>query len=109
MLVNFLLSAARTLLPLVAAGIMAAAGYLGLPINGETAAALATLGLAAAWWLTGRLLELAGTRLGWPWLRRLGGVMIGWARQPQYRRNDGRPDLGKMGRAIRNGRNTLEG
>jgi hypothetical protein len=100
-----IISVLRSLVPLVAGGILAAAGYLGLPVTGEQAAVLATLGLAGAWYLTGRGLELAGTRWGWAWLRLLGGLMLGWPRQPQYQRPDGGgPDLVEMSRAIRGDR-----
>ncbi|HEX5566094.1 MAG TPA: hypothetical protein VFY14_04010 [Streptomyces sp.] len=101
MLVNFVLSALRTVVSLAAAGVVSVAGYFGLPVSGEVAASVASLALAGAWFVWWRGLELAGTRLGWAWLQKLAGLLLGWPRQPKYQQPDGRPNLVEMGRALR--------
>jgi len=98
--VDWAISAARTLVPLVAAWLISAAGFFGVPVGEGQATAAAVLVVAAAWWSAGRGLEWAGDRLGWAWLRHAGGVMVGWPRQPAYRRPGVPEDLEGIVRAI---------
>ncbi|WP_073946535.1 hypothetical protein [Streptomyces kebangsaanensis] len=81
---NFFVSAMRTLVPYGVALILSLTGRLGIPVDSEQAALAVGFGLAAAYYLALRGLEALAERLRWRPLQLLAGVLLGWARPPQY-------------------------
>lgn len=79
-----LVSIARTVVPMVAGLILALAARIGLDLDqAEVTAAVATV-LSAAYYTGLRGLEEWAGRTQRPRLRRVAGVLLGWARPPQY-------------------------
>ncbi|MGW2708086.1 hypothetical protein ACWC4J_03685 [Streptomyces sp. NPDC001356] len=74
----------RTGVPLVAGWLLTLAVRAGVDINSATITGLVTAALALAYYLVFRLLELAGMRARGTALQNLAGVLLGWARPPQY-------------------------
>ncbi|MFD9107130.1 hypothetical protein [Streptomyces bottropensis] len=81
---NLFLSVMRTLVPYGVGLVLTATGWLGIPVDSEAAAGAVSLGLAAAYYLVFRLLEELAERMAWEPLQTLAGVLLGWARPPQY-------------------------
>ena len=81
---NLFVSAMRTLVPLAVGLVLAVTGWLGLDVTGESATAAVTAVVAAVYYLVFRVLEAWAGRLGWEPLRMLAGVLLGWARPPEY-------------------------
>lgn len=82
---NLFVSTMRTLTPLGVALVLSWSGRLGIPVDSEAAAAAVALGLAGAYYLVFRGLEWLAERLSWAPLRLAAGVLLGWARPPQYK------------------------
>lgn len=82
----------RTAVPLVAGWMMAAAGVLGIKPDSTATAAAATVLLTAAYYALFRLLEQLALRLRVEPLRQFAGVLLGWARPPQYQTAPGDGD-----------------
>ncbi|MFJ1650117.1 hypothetical protein ACIOC2_01615 [Streptomyces sp. NPDC088337] len=78
----------RTAVPLVAGWLLTLAVTAGVTIDSETVTSCVTVALVLVYYMAFRLLELLGTRLRGTALQRLAGVLLGWARPPQY------PDTG---------------
>ncbi|MFF4177660.1 hypothetical protein [Streptomyces sp. NPDC001750] len=75
----------RTGVPLVAGWLLTLAVRAGVEIDSVTATGAVTVGLTLAYYLVFRLLELLGERArGGTFLQGLAGVLLGWARPPQY-------------------------
>ncbi|MFD5468911.1 hypothetical protein [Streptomyces sp. NPDC127105] len=87
---NLFVSAARTLLPAGVAALLTVTGHLGIPVDSETAAGLVSLALFATYWAVFRGLEALAGRLAWRPLQLVAGVLLGWARPPEYPRTGAR-------------------
>ncbi|MDN3021527.1 hypothetical protein [Streptomyces sp. S.PB5] len=81
---NLFVSAMRTLVPWGVALVLTGTGWLGLPVDSEAAAAAVTVGVGSAYYLAFRGLEWAAERLAWRPLQLAAGLLLGWARPPQY-------------------------
>lgn len=81
---NLFVSTMRTVVPLAVGLVLAVTGWLGLDIDGESAAAAVTAVVAAVYYMVFRVLEAWAGRLGWEPLRMLAGALLGWARPPEY-------------------------
>jgi hypothetical protein len=75
----------RTVVPLVAGLLLTWLARAGLNVFGSAQVTMwVTAGLAAAYYAVFRLLEAWSARIGWMWLRRVAGFLLGWARPPEY-------------------------
>jgi len=83
-MINLFASLMRTLVPLVAGLLLGQAARLGLDLDDATVTASVTAGLTAAYYALWRALEDLAGRIGWEPLRILAGLLLGWARPPQY-------------------------
>jgi hypothetical protein len=81
---NLFTSLMRTLVPIAAGLVLTLAARTGLHLDGEMVTLAAGAGLMAAYYAAFRVLEAAADRIGWRPLQLLAGVMLGWARPPQY-------------------------
>jgi hypothetical protein len=81
---NLLASLSRTVVPVLAGYLLTITGALGFNVDSGQAAALATAGFTAAYYLLLRLLEQAADRLDWQPARMAAGLLLGWARSPEY-------------------------
>ena len=81
---NLYASLMRTLVPIVAGLVLSWAARLGLDLDDATTTAYVTAGLTAAYYALFRLLEELAERMAWGPLQILAGVLLGWARPPQY-------------------------
>lgn len=81
---NVFVSFMRTFVPYGVGLVLTATGWLGIPVDSEAAAGAVSLGLAAAYYMVFRLLEEIAERMAWGPLQTLAGVLLGWARPPQY-------------------------
>lgn len=81
---NLFTSIMRTLVPLVVGLVLGAAARVGLDLDDAQATAAVTTALTAAYYTAFRSLEEWAGRLDAPWLRQLAGVLLGWARPPEY-------------------------
>lgn len=77
-------SVMRTVVPLVAGWLLSLAAWSGLDLDTDAAVGAVTVAVAAAYYALFRILETAGQRARGTALQRLAGVMLGWARPPQY-------------------------
>lgn len=74
----------RTLVPAVAGLLGGWAARAGLSIDSATMTAVVTTAATAAYYSAFRLLESWAGRVGWAPLRTAAGVLLGWARPPEY-------------------------
>lgn len=81
---NLLASILRTVVPVAVGLILTVTGALGIDIDSEQAAGLATAAFTAGYYVLFRLAEQAAARLGWEPLRLVAGMLLGWARPPEY-------------------------
>jgi hypothetical protein len=81
---NLFVSVMRTLVPIVAGLILTWAVQLGLPLDEATATPYVTAALTAAYYVLFRGLEELAERMAWEPLQTLAGILLGWARPPQY-------------------------
>lgn len=81
---NLFVSFMRTLVPYGVGLVLTVTGWLGIPVDSEAVAGAVSLGLTAAYYAVFRLLEEVAERMAWEPLQTLAGVMLGWARPPQY-------------------------
>jgi hypothetical protein len=81
---NLFPSFMRTLVPIAAGALLTLAAKTGIDLDSGTSTTVATAILTAAYYLLFRLLEETATRIGNTPLRKLAGVLLGWARPPQY-------------------------
>jgi hypothetical protein len=90
---NLFASFMRTAVPVVAGLLLGWAARVGLDLDDGQVTAAVTAGLAFVYYAVFRLLEHAAEQLRVPWLRTAAGVLLGWARPPQYEPPSG-PDAG---------------
>lgn len=81
---NLFVSLMRTLVPIVAGLVLGLAARVGLDLDDETVTLAVGAGLTAAYYAAFRALEELADRMAWEPLRLVAGVMLGWARPPQY-------------------------
>lgn len=81
---NLFVSFLRTVVPIVAGAILGAAARIGWDLDDAQVMMYVTAGLAAAYYAAFRLLEELAERMAWEPLRLVAGVLLGWARPPQY-------------------------
>ncbi|MGW1587333.1 hypothetical protein [Streptomyces sp. NPDC002386] len=74
----------RTAVPLVAGWLLTLAVSAGVDLDSATVTSLVTVALALAYYLVFRVLERLGQRSQGTALQNLAGVLLGWARPPQY-------------------------
>jgi hypothetical protein len=77
-------SVIRTAVPLVAGWLLSLAVKAGITISSDKVTSAVTIGLALAYYLAFRLLEVLGTKLRGSKLQTLAGLLLGWARPPAY-------------------------
>lgn len=81
---NLFASLMRTVVPLVAGLLLSLAARAGLNLDGEVVTAGVTAALTAVYYAVFRGVEELARRLDWTPLRLVAGVLLGWARPPQY-------------------------
>lgn len=81
---NLFTSLMRTVVPIVAGLLLGLAARVGLDLDDATATAYVTAGLTAGYYALWRTLEELAGRIGWEPLRTLAGLLLGWAKPPQY-------------------------
>ncbi|WP_200302216.1 hypothetical protein [Streptomyces adelaidensis] len=81
---NLFVSFMRTLVPIVAGLVLGAAARIGLDLDDATTAAYVTAALTAGYYALFRAVEELAERMAWQPLQLLAGVLLGWARPPQY-------------------------
>jgi hypothetical protein len=74
----------RTVVPIVAGLLLGWAARAGLDLDDGQVTGAVTAALTMAYYAAFRLLEHAAERLHVPWLRTAAGLLLGWARPPQY-------------------------
>ncbi|MDI9885303.1 hypothetical protein QMZ92_13095 [Streptomyces sp. HNM0645] len=82
---NLLASILRTLVPLVVGWVVTITGAIGIEVDSTAVAGGVTAAVTAVYYLLLRLAEQAAERLQWEPLRLVAGVLLGWARPPQYK------------------------
>ncbi|MFI9824404.1 hypothetical protein ACIHFC_28730 [Streptomyces sp. NPDC052013] len=83
---NLFTSFMRTVVPIAAAVVLGLAGKIGLDLDVDTVTLYVAAGLAAGYYALWRSLEALAGRIGWEPLRTLAGLLLGWARPPQYQK-----------------------
>jgi len=81
---NLFTSFMRTVVPVVAGLLLSLAAKAGLDLDDATVTAYVTAGLTAGYYALWRALEELAGRIGWEPLRTLAGLLLGWAKPPQY-------------------------
>ncbi|WP_062214572.1 hypothetical protein [Streptomyces sp. NBRC 109706] len=79
-----LVSIARTVVPMVAGLVLTLAARVGLDLDEAEVTAAVGTALSAAYYTGLRGVEEWAGRAQHPQLRRVAGVLLGWARPPQY-------------------------
>jgi hypothetical protein len=74
----------RTLVPIAAGLLLTWAAKAGFNLDSASVTMWVTSAITAGYYALFRLLETAAGRIGWVWLRTLAGVLLGWARPPEY-------------------------
>lgn len=74
----------RTAVPLVAGWLLTLAVKAGVTIDSEKVTYAVSVALVLVYYLAFRLLELLGTKLRGSTLQKLAGILLGWARPPEY-------------------------
>jgi hypothetical protein len=81
---NLFVSFIRTAVPVVAGLVLTWAARLGLDLDDATTTMYVMAGLTASYYAVFRLLEELADRMAWGPLQTLAGILLGWARPPQY-------------------------
>ncbi|MDX2667379.1 hypothetical protein [Streptomyces stelliscabiei] len=81
---NVFVSFMRTLVPVVAGVVLGWAARLGLDLDDVQVTTSVTAALTVAYYALFRGLEEVAERMSWQPLQTLAGVLLGWARPPQY-------------------------
>jgi hypothetical protein len=81
---NLFTSLMRTLVPVVAGLVLGLAARVGLDLDDGMVTTYVTAALTAGYYTLWRALEELAGRLGWEPLRTLAGLLLGWAKPPQY-------------------------
>jgi hypothetical protein len=82
-------SVLRTVVPLLAGWVITVTGALGVQADSTAVACGVTVVVTGGYYLLFRLLEHASTLLGWSTLRVAAGLLLGWARPPEYSQQGG--------------------
>lgn len=97
---NLFVSFMRTLVPLVAGVVLGWAARLGLDLDDGQVTTYVTAALTAGYYALLRLIEEAAERMAWEPLRLGAGVLLGWARPPQYVKPAMRQDVSDFVRQL---------
>jgi hypothetical protein len=81
---NLFVSFMRSVVPIVVGLVLSGAAYIGLDLDDPMVTMYVTAGLTASYYAVFRLLEELAGRMAWRPLQLLAGVLLGWARPPQY-------------------------
>ncbi|MFH9957302.1 hypothetical protein ACH4OX_24255 [Streptomyces roseolus] len=81
---NVLASILRTVVPLLAGWILTVTGAVGVEVDSVALAGGITAAVTVAYYVILRALEAGAERIGWEPLRLVAGLLLGWARPPQY-------------------------
>ncbi|QFR00707.1 hypothetical protein F9278_36110 [Streptomyces phaeolivaceus] len=81
---NLFVSLMRTLVPGVVGLVLALAARIGLDLDDATVTLYVGAALTAGYYTVFRLLEELAERMSWQPLQTLAGILLGWARPPQY-------------------------
>ncbi|WP_281155177.1 hypothetical protein [Streptomyces sp. HYC2] len=82
-------SALRTLVPMLAGWAITVLSGLGLHADSTTVAGGITVAVAACYYLLFRIVERLAEKMGGPaWLLLMVGLLLGYARPPQYESGD---------------------
>lgn len=81
---NLYVSCMRTAVPIVAGLLLGWAARVGWHLDDGQVVGAVTAALSFVYYGLFRVLEEAAERLRVPWLRAAAGVLLGWARPPQY-------------------------
>lgn len=81
---NLYISVLRTLVPLFVGWVVTAAGAFGVAADSTTVTAGVTALVTAVYYAVFRALEEWAARQEWKPLRLVAGVLLGWARPPEY-------------------------
>lgn len=84
---NLFASILRTVVPIVVGLVLGLAARVGLDLDDATVTAYVTAGLTAGYYALWRALEELAGRIGWEPLRLVAGVLLGWARPPEYEKS----------------------
>lgn len=82
------ISVMRTGVPLIAGWLLTLAVKAGVTIDSDAVTYAVTVALVLVYYVAFRLLEVLGTKLRGTALQKFSGILLGWARPPQY------PDAG---------------
>jgi len=83
------ISIMRMAVPLVAGWLLTLAVRAGFTIDSATVTSAVTVALVLVYYGAFRLLELLGKRLRGTALQTFAGLLLGWARPPEYPKADG--------------------
>lgn len=86
---NVFASVLRTLVPLLVGLVVTVSGVLGLPVDTGRVAVVVAAVVTAVYYLALRLAEAGAARIGWEPGRIIAGILLGWARPPQYQAPQG--------------------
>lgn len=81
---NLYTSMMRTVVPVVAGLLLGWAAQVGWHLDDAQITSAVTSALTAVYYAAFRLLEEYAGKLNMPWLQKTAGVLLGWARPPQY-------------------------
>lgn len=81
---NLFVSFMRTFVPLVAALVLGTAARWGWDLDDAAVTSYVTVGLAAAYYFVFRVLEVVAQRKAWRPLQTTVGILLGWAKPPEY-------------------------
>lgn len=81
---NLLASLLRTFVPLLAGWVLTVSGVLGIEVDSVAVAGGITAAVTLAYYALLRLAEEGAARIGWEPLRLVAGLLLGWARPPEY-------------------------
>ncbi|MFB7858808.1 hypothetical protein [Rhodococcus qingshengii] len=76
-------SVIRTVVPIIAGGVISAAAFIGLELSGELTAVVITTVVSAVYYTVFRFLEDKAQHIDVPWLKELAGKLLGMARPPE--------------------------
>lgn len=81
---NLFTSIVRTVVPIVAGVLLGLAARAGLDLDEGMVTTYVTAAVTAGYYALWRALEELAGRLGWEPLRTAAGLLLGWAKPPQY-------------------------
>ncbi|MFG2837019.1 hypothetical protein ACGFYE_18690 [Streptomyces zaomyceticus] len=84
---NLLASILRTVVPLLAGWVLTVTGALGIEVDSVAVAGGITAAVTLAYYVLLRLGEVLAARIGWEPGRLVAGLLLGWARPPQYEKS----------------------